>query len=790
MRSLILSFVLLFTMSSVANAKFLSLNQIGEASCRVRVSSSAGSGSAIAQDKNYVYVLTNAHVVGSGQNTTCEFFRFGRKTARIPGTVIWKSYKNRTVNDFAIIRIQRSLFGGYPPRIIPLAPYDHQLKQNDYIASAGCPQARWLQLWEGHALSDASRDRVLFTPPPLGGQSGSGVYTVINGNTYLCAVLTWKIERDKGGAIHIGNFLRALRGEVSEDQFNTKVPEHWEHVNQEVATPTKKAYYAEGENGLYYLQIYVNGKWMQGVRLPKGHEGTKIVRWNLPFNIQCPGGRCPPFLSPRRPPFFGGGGPTGPNTPPNIPPVDGSPPNNDGGTPNPYGGILPPNLGSDSWVDMDKVNEYKAAIKKLTEEVDGLSAEKETLTAHIEVLASDLQEKTANIDQLAAEKGAMSNSIEELAAALDQKTGALNELGEDVEILKSSKDMAVDKIEVLSKDISQQLGKIEELQTSLKDRSTALSGLVDEHAALESTAEEVKDQRNIMGWLFGGTVSGVLWCLVSGYWRIRGKDKLLDIVEDKLGYDDNDPVTTPPPTPNYGHSYPKERETWKAEPKCDNKENDLSGLADYLQDKLEGILDNKLGSLNEKISSIEMAATVKEEEKEEEKIPVMSSKSTSKTCSNKTHDDSCSDVIMDFIQQPSFPPASDRIKDFVDLKKSDGERVEELAFYAHLYKEAVELLKNNNLIVINNAEAFKVSSQVKAAEAIEAYVQNQFLQRVSSATLSTHILYHEAMIGFLYKQAIIRLRRGEFNVLGYKEVAAVVEKWVKTEFMKRMGFDF
>ena len=116
--------------------------------------------------------------------------------------------------------------------------------------------------------------------------------------------------------------------------------------------------------------------------------------------------------------------------------------------------------------------------------------------------------------------------------------------------------------------------------------------------------------------------------------------------------------------------------------------------------------------------------------------------------------------------------------------------MEELAFYAHLYKEAVELLKNNNLIVINNAEAFKVNSQVKAAEAIEAYVQNQFLQRVSSATLSTHILYHEAMIGFLYKQAIIRLRRGEFNVLGYKEVAAVVEKWVKTEFMKRMGFDF
>ena len=46
------------------------------------------------------------------------------------------------------------------------------------------------------------------------------------------------------------------------------------------------------------------------------------------------------------------------------------------------------------------------------------------------------------------------------------------------------------------------------------------------------------------------------------------------------------------------------------------------------------------------------------------------------------------------------------------------------------------------------------------------------------------------MIGFLYRQAVVKLKRGEFNVLGYKEVAESVEKWVKVEFLKRMGFDF
>ena len=70
MRSLIFSFVLFFTLCvSVAQAKFLNLNEIGEASCRVRVSGSAGSGTSIAADNSYVYILTNAHVVGSKLNS-------------------------------------------------------------------------------------------------------------------------------------------------------------------------------------------------------------------------------------------------------------------------------------------------------------------------------------------------------------------------------------------------------------------------------------------------------------------------------------------------------------------------------------------------------------------------------------------------------------------------------------------------------------------------------------------------------------------------------------------------
>ena len=68
---MILSVVMLIAVSSTVQANFLTLNQIGEASCRVRVSGAAGSGTAISQDDQYIYVLTNAHVVGINKSATC-----------------------------------------------------------------------------------------------------------------------------------------------------------------------------------------------------------------------------------------------------------------------------------------------------------------------------------------------------------------------------------------------------------------------------------------------------------------------------------------------------------------------------------------------------------------------------------------------------------------------------------------------------------------------------------------------------------------------------------------------
>ena len=309
MRLAFLSVCIFLALCSSASAKFLTLNEIGEASCRVNADDARGSGTSIAQDKQFIYILTNAHVVGNSRRVTCEFFRYGRKTPALAGEVIWRAYSEKRVLDFAIIRVPKSLFGSMPPRIVPLAPPTHLVKKDDYIASAGCPQGRWLQLWEGHALSAGSQSRVLFTPPPLGGQSGSGVYTLINGNTHLAAVLTWRVDDDKGGAIHISNFWRAIKGEVNENQFE-KVPSTWKFAGEaqtakakkiEGKTIRKRAYYARGSNGYYYLQTFKQGVQWKSVIIPNEHKNVRIVEWNVLLDIECPFGICPPFIPPQNP---------------------------------------------------------------------------------------------------------------------------------------------------------------------------------------------------------------------------------------------------------------------------------------------------------------------------------------------------------------------------------------------------------------------------------------------------------------------------------------------------------
>jgi hypothetical protein len=359
--------------STSALARPLTLNEISEAICRVNMGGwggqSAGTGTCIGEtpDGQSYYILTNAHVVGQHQQGTVEFFKGGYKTTPLPATVVWRAYYRGSDVDFAVMTVDKSLFGNQPPRIIPLAPEGYAPTTGHYIAAVGCPSARWAQAWEGHITMDRG-SRVLFVPSPISGQSGSGVTVLIQGNdgewyTRVGAVLTWRIgdgSGAQGGAIPVGTLYGVMQGRHTAYTVPTNYHEV-KYVSQDSDGKQVEAStiygvatgkYALGSNGKIY-PVYLGPNGYATVNLEQDF-GVQIVTWDYanskyyPQYGSCPGGRCPPSS---------GGGSWGwrrpspqppapqpqPRPSPGVPPY--SQPNPGGGGQNPYG-TNPPSIGA------------------------------------------------------------------------------------------------------------------------------------------------------------------------------------------------------------------------------------------------------------------------------------------------------------------------------------------------------------------------------------------------------------------------------------------------------------
>lgn len=110
-------------------------------------------------------------------------------------------------------------------------------------------------------------------------------------------------------------------------------------------------------------------------------------------------------------------------------------------------------------------------------------------------------------------------------------------------------------------------------------------------------------------------------------------------------------------------------------------------------------------------------------------------------------------------------------------RQATGGNVQHDALRCQLYEEAVAKLRAGEINVGSNGAMI--------ADAIDTWVINQFYERVTSAAAIENI-YHTALRGFLYKEAVNRLRSGEIQCLGHRETADAIEAWVRREFVKRV----
>lgn len=712
---------------TLANVPDISLNYISKAACRVSAGPNRGSGVAVSLDAKYVYVLTNAHVVESYQTVSVEFYRYGAKTNPLQSTVYSKILTQD--KDFAILSVPRNSFGNTLPEIIPLVPPTYQLKPNTYFATAGHPFSRDMTAREG-LIKGEEGSRIIFTPPPDQGQSGSGMFVRIGDKVYVVGIITFKS----------GDYTMDLNGN----------PKTWGagfHVNRlrdklsttseydDILYPVVETLYALGSDGKYYPQDSEGG-----ATVPMG---VQITQWN------CPSGTCRPLPQQAQPPMV----PLPRREPLPIPvvpqpklqnPATTAPPaNNNSGPfqnlPDGFGDPVP-NEGSDlpipevqpPVIEPETDTEVSKKIKELTAELDLLKLKLIEKESRITTLELTLKEQAENPDLNNCKK-----EVLELKATIEAKNTEIAKLQLDIQALKEFLPPTTEP------DVTPPVEPPVIEQPVTPTEPTEITAVVDKTSTWDSVKTAGKKLTPL--WLVLAGVGGTL--LLGKYKAIAAVPGLIGGLFAKKKVADTAAVVSK--VAQYAPEL-KELMTWMNQ-KFNANDEKLNGVTDYVTSKLDDISNKNVVNNNINIDS------------------------------------GSDDDGLDFKKVYQGKPVSDRVKQFFDLKKKDGDSIEKWAFFALLYKEAMQLLRKGYFEIDIVGSKVPLQGQKLAADKIDGWVRDEFLKRTTVDKLDYNHLYHEAMIGFLYKEAVRLLRIGQFPVLGAKETAIVIENWVKKEFLERMG---
>jgi hypothetical protein len=871
MKKVALSLILLILLQNQCYADYLgdAVALVLNSSCRVSADTRRGSGMCISKDDKYHYIITNAHVVGTQRSVYVEFFKQGLKTYRLPGNAFKIWFQNGTDLDLAMIAVDNKFFKVHPPDIIPLAPDDNGVGENYFIVSAGCPLAGWLIAWQGK-IEKVENTRLIFTPPPKSGQSGSGIVSFVKQSdgsyrAMVVGIVTWRIspgsvmlrnktdangfEFDKGGAIPVSTLNALLR---KENHSPIAIPANYECIAETVAAKDPFCQkcdktvmdHALGNDGEYYCVEY-DGNFEPTCNTPKNVE---ILRFPHIFrrdrNPIYPDKRllppnapdcCPPRedgilpLKPggpfdRRPeqppsddPYGGGDMPTIPGLPdPNpIPVPDPDPvvpdpdpvipdPDPDPVVPDPDP-VVPDPEPPDDTPEIRKLREEVRILKSQIEQLETrigslntangeLQGEKDRLLVSIQIKLEELEEKQKELDQLILQNNTLNLTIKERDNTIQEKDNKVTEL-------EGREKLLVEKFGIIETEKEKIITERNELQVNL---DTANGKVTESDNKLSS----LLNQRNLLGTGFGATGAGLLSMLGYQFLNRRKKKNGNSVVNrPPPGPIQPPPVIQPvqppvqpiiPPVPDPEPADPPKPENRDVnininqtqDEKGNTRPDDsilqsvrdmLGNLTDRLNSKIDNLntnVNNKIDNLNGKVDDAV--------DKIKDPIPVVPP-------ITPPVNDPKPDPKPDPPVGPNPPvvdsanhPINDYAYQFFKHKEQAGERTEDWALKAMLYKEAIEQLRLGKFY-FQGDKRNPLQGQQKTAEAIDTWVTSQFVKSMTRETFNRHKLYHDAMIGFLYQDAVQKLREGYFSVLGHEETANAIDNWVNKEFLRRMG---
>lgn len=194
-----------------------SLADVHAASCRVRVSNARGTGifNGYNAKTGKAYISTNDHVTSANRSCILDFWT-NFKMESVQGVVVYKSRNDNAGRDFSIIEVDADALKKIDPPFVPMKAIDASALAGRSFLSSGCPDGRFDQGWRG-TIERVEGGMAIFSPPPVPGQSGSGICVVENGRVYDVAKLTYLLgakglDESKGGALPLYNLVQSLGG--------------------------------------------------------------------------------------------------------------------------------------------------------------------------------------------------------------------------------------------------------------------------------------------------------------------------------------------------------------------------------------------------------------------------------------------------------------------------------------------------------------------------------------------------------------------------------------------------
>lgn len=158
---------------------------------RISAPGSLGTGTAVSQTSESLYLLTNQHVAGNaGDSVEIEFFFEGSESRKIPAKVVYAVNGQDYEIDVAVLKVELAELGDYRPTIARLAPPDFE----EYVGpiySVGHPAGNWPTAFEGR-IEENDDKTFTFTPRPASGRSGSGVFQIHDGEPIYIGMVGWR----------------------------------------------------------------------------------------------------------------------------------------------------------------------------------------------------------------------------------------------------------------------------------------------------------------------------------------------------------------------------------------------------------------------------------------------------------------------------------------------------------------------------------------------------------------------------------------------------------------------